>query len=128
VGLAIQRGLLSYVEGKVKADKSLVLGQHETPLLLYAVATENADDQLCSWAPEMANLLLRYGANPNQLWYGNTRWQHALTWAHEQLRSLSAALVKTVLSYGASPFTTCTQNHYTSLKIIKITRIMHPIL
>ncbi|PMD20659.1 hypothetical protein NA56DRAFT_659659 [Hyaloscypha hepaticicola] len=81
MGLAMRRGLLSYIESKVKEDKSLVLGQHEVPLLHYAVIPER-DDPPPLWSHDMVELLLRYGANPNQLWQGNSPWQHLLTYIH----------------------------------------------
>jgi hypothetical protein len=65
IGLAVSCRLLSYLEEKVKADRSLVIGQHDTPLILYAFSPEIV------W-PEMVTLLLRYGADPNQLWFGHT--------------------------------------------------------
>ena len=110
IGLAIRHGLLSYVEREVREDRSLVLEQRETPLLLETLICGN-NDQLKPWSPQMADILLRHGANPNQLWRGNSPWQHALTNAHEQYSSHDALLLTTMLTYGASVFTTCTLNH-----------------
>lgn len=110
MGLAIRRGLLSYIESKVKEDKSLVLGQHEIPLLHYAVIPERGDSPPL-WFHDMVKLLLRYGANPNQLWQGNSPWQHLWTHLHPHGYVHAAASFKTMLTSGASPFTTCTQNH-----------------
>jgi hypothetical protein len=110
IELAIRHGLLSYVEREVREDRSLVLEQRETPLLLETLIRGN-DEQLKPWSPQMADILLRHGANPNQLWRGNSPWQHALTNAHEQYSSHDALLLTTMLTYGASVFTTCTLNH-----------------
>jgi hypothetical protein len=110
IELAIRHGLLSYVEREVREDRSLVLEQRETPLLFEALIRGN-DQQLKPWSPQMADILLRHGANPNQLWRGNSPWQYALTNAHVQYSSYDALLFTTMLTYGASVFTTCTLNH-----------------
>jgi hypothetical protein len=110
IGLATRHGLLTYVEREVREDRSLVLEQRETPLLFEALIREN-DQQLKSWSPQMADILLRHGANPNQLWRGNSPWQYALTNAHVQYSIYDALLLTTMLTYGASVFTTCTLNH-----------------
>lgn len=111
LGLAIHRGLYSYVESKVKADSSLVLGGYETPLLQYTVIPESGDS-LPLWSSEMAKLLLKYGADPNQLWHGNSPWQIALTHIHRHGKANVAALFKTMITYKTSPFTTCINNHH----------------
>jgi hypothetical protein len=110
IGLATRHGLLSYVEREVRKDRSLVLEQRETPLLIEALIRGN-DQQLKPWSPQMADILLRHGANPNQLWRGNSPWQYALTNAHVQYSSYDALLFTTMLTYGASVFTTCSLNH-----------------
>lgn len=115
IGLAVYHGLSSYVEKKAKADILLVVGQDETPLLLYTLIPKSG--QLRPWFAEMAALLLKLGANPNQLWFGNSPWQQALTQLHQQDHfdyQGGARFLISMLSYGASPFTTCTRNHRTS--------------
>jgi hypothetical protein len=75
IGWAVRSGLLSYIETRLKVDKSLLSGQHETLLLLYAVIpgengilhNDESFHRLKPWSHEVAGLLLKYGANPNQL-------------------------------------------------------------
>jgi hypothetical protein len=110
IGLAIQHGLLSYVEREVRENRWLVLEQRRTPLLLEALLP-GEDQQFKPWSPQMADILLRHGANPNQLWRGNSPWQYVLTNAHVQYSRYDARLFTTMLAYGASVFTTCTLNH-----------------
>ncbi|KAE9369409.1 hypothetical protein N431DRAFT_427564 [Stipitochalara longipes BDJ] len=59
----------------------------------------------------MINILLRYGANPNQLWHGNSPWQYTLTYVHQKCLPYKAALLTVMLMHGANPFSTCRQNH-----------------
>lgn len=117
LGLAIRSGLLSYVERKVKADTSFVLREDDAPLLLYAVVFGEFPPP--SWAPKMVDMLLRYGANPNQLWHGGSPQQHALKYSHRKVAFQNwcflGPLVRSMLTFGASPFTTCTRNHEVGL-------------
>jgi len=67
----------------------------------------------------MLGLLLRLGADPNQLWHGNTPWEHALSFFHKQNSSFlpenlvleSCSIFTMMLRYGASIYTTCTDTH-----------------
>ena len=64
----------------------------------------------------MIEVLLSLGGDPNQLWFGNTPWQHALTRTH--MISFNRAklqqwafILERMLHYSGTPYTTCTHNH-----------------
>lgn len=120
LGLATSQGFSVYVETKVRLDPSLLLGRQETPLLLYPFR-EGVSSSIPDWSCEMVHLLLKLGANPNQLWQGNTPWQHALTKMHQHIDEGStpvyAAICQLMLRYGASPYTTCVKNHRVPTKL-----------
>jgi hypothetical protein len=119
-------GLCSYVQEKLKMNKTLLSERSGRPLLSYALVK----DVLCSTISiEMVEILLVYGADPNQLWEGNTPWQEFLTSLHSLASSVydytvpanlgnyhstmveTAKIFKLLLQYGANPYSTCTHNH-----------------
>lgn len=80
------------------------------PLLCYAFRLADKVE------PAMITLLLQLGADPNQLWYGHSPWQRALTQMHQTVECCLSeerfyGILKTMLQYGASPYTTCTHKH-----------------
>jgi hypothetical protein len=82
---AVCFGLLSYVSTKLKADIT-ILSQSETNSVLIVHAlipmTRSLFENIV-FCPEMIELLLRYGANPNRVSRGHSPWQRFLTWAHK---------------------------------------------
>jgi hypothetical protein len=119
---AIHYGLCAYVEMKLKIGRTIPSGAQEIPLLFHALHM----DSNSPIRSEIVKVLLRYGADPNQLWNGYSPWQQALTMVHEtqwelkfgdidkiSYRTLNnwAQVFKLLLKYGTSPFTTCKMNH-----------------
>jgi hypothetical protein len=78
---AIKNGLYSYVDAKLKEDKSLLVRKRGRSYLDYAVEAcyRGTPD---SSTYDMIHLLLQNGADPSALWRGNTPWQRLLTWIH----------------------------------------------
>ncbi|KAF4627148.1 hypothetical protein G7Y89_g11005 [Cudoniella acicularis] len=119
---AIHYGLCSYAETKLKIGRSISSGPQEIPLLFHALHID-ANIPIRS---EIVEVLLRYGADPNQLWNGYSPWQQALSMVHKTQWRFKfsdvdktssstlknwAHIFKLLLEYGASPFTTCKMNH-----------------
>lgn len=110
LGEAVTQGCQHYVERTIAQDPSILADESKIPLLLYSFRLGNTIE------PEMIILLLKLGANPNHLWFGSSPWQHALTLMHstatdEEAENQRYIVLKTMLEYGASPYTTCTHNH-----------------
>lgn len=100
-----------YVQRSITMDPSIISLNPGIPLLFYAFRGLNPDIETLS-------SLLQLGADPNQLWCGNTSWQYYLTLIHsedhrstETERGRLSRVFKVMLESGASPLTTCTHNH-----------------
>ncbi|KAG4429836.1 hypothetical protein IFR05_014687 [Cadophora sp. M221] len=137
IGEAVYHGMLSYVTTALQSDGSLINDRQTNQALLNCVLLPKPhveEFRKCSTGVnvEMLELLLRRGANPNQLWRGYTPWQRLLTLLHkhnwyvlkeryfEQLESNTlvqemllnwSGVVKLLLQHGANANTTCIENH-----------------
>jgi hypothetical protein len=115
---AIEHQLLAYVRAKIRNNKSNILwAENQLRLLLVDIIRSFVEDPGRILTIEE---LLEIGVNPNQLWKGNSPWQHFLTLIHSKVGilyskqfdlSAQARIFKSMLEHGASPFTTCTWNH-----------------
>ncbi|KAE9368296.1 hypothetical protein N431DRAFT_443748 [Stipitochalara longipes BDJ] len=129
----VNNGLCSYVNAKLKRDKSIVARKGGLLLLHYALRPHpyiSTDQDPCNY--DMIQLLLQNGVDPNELRNGNSFWQRVLTQVHQRHPmyfeeygdftkssesdklwiSFWARLTKLLLENGASPYTTCTYNHF----------------
>ncbi len=118
LGEAVTQKLCGYVEAKLKQDKSLISNPRQPSLLNFAFPSTVVNQPICP-SIRIVELLLRLNADPNQLWHGNTPWQHALSFFHREFSSIhyvdllpeSCSIFAVMLRYGASIYTTCTHNH-----------------
>jgi hypothetical protein len=103
--VALQGGLILYLEKKIKQHGPGILKRHGRPLLAYAVVprshmsvmdcfptSDEAPTALFS-PPHLINLLIRHGASPNEEYNGRKIWHEALQneimrlkWVDEVLR------------------------------------------
>ena len=129
-------GLFSYVKEKIEHSPRALTERTGLPLLSYALRKNLIFEQI---SYEMVELLVAHGANPNQLWCGNSPWQEFLTLSHhlscislhealdvessasgasetillpyhDELLS-TAKIFELLLRRGANPYATCTHNH-----------------
>jgi hypothetical protein len=110
---ALSYGLVQYVEKKLDEKPSLMAGWQDIPLLFHALDPSKS----WSWPPlEIIDLLLQRGADPNQIWNGESPWQQCLRRIHgspvkddDSLGSLyiSVDIIKLFLKYGGSPVEIC---------------------
>jgi hypothetical protein len=135
---ATTAGLCSYVEARLKNDSSMISGAQGTPLLTYALPPKT----VCSrdrCGLNMVELLLKYGADPNEQYAVTTHWQELLAWIHghywnemgdfeasnsqkitkevtgwagwEQKPQFWAEMMEIMLSHGADIGTPCRLDH-----------------
>jgi hypothetical protein len=86
---AVSFGLFSYVSTKLEADSAILLqSKANSVLIVHALIPTELFLHESSFSgrsfspPEMIELLVKYGANPNRVSKGHTPWQRFLTWAH----------------------------------------------
>lgn len=108
--LVVRYRLLHYLENKLQTQASpSTTKNEEAPLLHWALTSVR---EARSSNIEVVDLLLKYGADPNELWRGNSPWQCLLTHSHgEDEVVYPQAVFKTMLVHGASLTTTCMENH-----------------
>lgn len=75
--LVVKYGLTHYLQAELFENPELVKKKPGRPLLDYVI------DARCSPEPGLVSLLLRSGADPNQIYKGRSTWQHALTFTRE---------------------------------------------
>ncbi len=131
LGVAVQNSLLFYVSRKLKSNRDIFYSSERArqALLNCALAPEDSGCPIfySKTGIKMLGLLLKHGASPNTPWQGHTPWQRALFLVHDfdwenriedygydevtlGLRNW-LSVFKMLLQHGASPTTTCIQNH-----------------
>jgi hypothetical protein len=96
-----------YVQAKLSELGNGGIQKSGKPLLEYACLSERYDDRISScyiMRPDMIELLLQYGADPNQIWGGkrNSVWQKTLQIEYgEPFRWI--AILEHLVRYGAKP-------------------------
>ena len=99
--LAIFFGLTLYVSQAVEKESQKLVQRAGRPLLFYVF-----DDRFgASWQPEMMQLLLEKGADPNETFGRNTPWTYALfSLAHTpSIDAKCSECLLLMLRYGANP-------------------------
>jgi hypothetical protein len=116
---AIIYNLKGYVESKLASNHSLIRPKDGLPLLTYALAWELWSVKT-TVVPrnDMLEVLLRYGADPNELYDGHSIWQYTLHYVHstssawlfssdQSLHLKWEQALNLMLEYGADPNTCC---------------------
>lgn len=114
VAAAIQYGLYLYVEKKFATVNPLTMGVNGQPLLDFALRLPLQSTYNTDVDPQMVQLLLNHGADPNQLYDGISIWGHFLIsihkkkeWASPQVRHIWAQTIEMLLHGGAKPDLRC---------------------
>jgi hypothetical protein len=88
---AVRFGLFPYVSTKLEADSGILLqSKANNALITHAlIPMQRSFSEGVVYPPEMVELLVKHGADPNRLFWGNTPWQRFLTWTHNNSRYLN---------------------------------------
>ena len=105
LGFLVQRELFLYVAEKVRRDRQLLRSGGE-PLLYSALhPRETKYSTKKSFHSKTIDMLLNYGASPNQIYKDSTVWGHFILSLESRTQGNEAFLpiIKTLLLHGADP-------------------------
>jgi hypothetical protein len=119
---AVTLNLYSYIETKLLMDATVLISKSGLSLLEIALSLGHQNK---NFSVEMVEILLRYGADPNQASGKFTTWQRSLDWVHTQDWDIAgpissapyfeltrwASVFKLLLQHGANPYATCRYKH-----------------
>jgi hypothetical protein len=131
MSIAVQGQLSLYLEAKLSTGVYKLEDKKGRPLLFYAAFPCDGQDQA---NPAMTELLLRYRANPNEVFDGRSSWQLHLQWAYNS-KAIERNFVwskypdgirwaentKLLVQYGANP------NVWLWIRVSKGTRTYSPL-